>query len=157
VSHAASPVPARVGQPVQLSIVVADPAARHKSVRVYHRPPGQKSYSTVTALRTSAGKYTAIISGQFVKAAGLEYYIEVLDPKGKVLTAEGNAKGPLEVAMTTTTRRSKAAPIYARWWFWTGVGAVLLGGTLLALSAGGGDSGSTDATVVITVNPPETP
>jgi tetratricopeptide (TPR) repeat protein len=33
------------------------------------------------------------------------------------------------------SRRGDDQPIYAKWWFWTGVGAVVVGGLLLAISA----------------------
>jgi tetratricopeptide (TPR) repeat protein len=37
------------------------------------------------------------------------------------------------------SRKDDNQPIYAKWWFWTGVGAVVVGGVLLALSANKSD------------------
>jgi len=37
----------------------------------------------------------------------------------------------------TTTKKSESKPIFAKWWFWTAVGAVVLAGTAVALGSGG--------------------
>ncbi len=55
---------------------------------------------------------------------------------------------PVKVAATTDTGKpegpapegSGKRPIYKKWWFWAGIGAVAVGATVLAVTASGGNS-----------------
>ncbi len=49
--------------------------------------------------------------------------------------------------LTTTTKKSESKPIFAKWWFWTAVGAAVLAGTAVALSSGGSTVNDIDPTL----------
>jgi hypothetical protein len=56
----------------------------------------------------------------------LEYYIEARDRGGNTVARVGSPEEPLRVTVAGTPRR--AQPFYKKWWFWTAVGAVVVGG-----------------------------
>lgn len=56
----------------------------------------------------------------------LEYYIEARDRGGNTVARVGSPEEPLRVTVAGTPRRAR--PFYKRWWFWTAVGAVVVGG-----------------------------
>ena len=70
---------------------------------------------------------------------GLEYYVELQAPSGHVLARAGTAEAPLQVAPGTLPPPEPAPVVveaeepsgtewYRSWWFWTIVGAVVVGG-----------------------------
>jgi tetratricopeptide (TPR) repeat protein len=73
------------------------------------------------------------------------------NPKGPVNPGEPITKIPSPDKVTvgadsgtptpqTPTDQSPHRPIYKKWWFWAGIGAVAVGATVLAVSASGGSS-----------------
>lgn len=150
-SQTASPAQPREGTSVSVSIIVADPGDAHERVLVHHRVRGAKSYSTVTAMRTGQGRYAATIPGMFVAPPVIEYYVVAVDAEGAVIAAEGSEAEPLAIPVESPT--AGAAPVYKKWWFWTGIGAAVVAGTVGVLALTGGDGPSPESTVTITVNP----
>lgn len=66
-----------------------------------------------------------------------------------VSVAEGTDPGAAPVQAPSDDEGSP--PIYKRWWFWTGVGVVVVGATVLALMAGSSDEVSYPSTHFPTV------
>lgn len=152
-SQTASPVSPRKGMPVTVAIAIVDGRGRTDRIVVYYRTRGQKTFSMTRGLRGGAGRFNATIPGTFVNPPSLEYYVVALDRAGRVLAAEGTAASPLQLAVSAGLEEK---PIYAKWWFWGGVGAVVAAGVAagVALSNDGGGPTGGDAIVDVTVTAP---
>jgi hypothetical protein len=148
-SQTASPREPRAGTPIAISIILMDPAGTHSDVQVHHRVRGQQRYSAVTAMRVGQGRYAADVSGMFVAAPAVEYYVVALDKDGAVVASEGSAAEPLAIPVGSTA--AAAAPVYKKWWFWAGVSTAVLAGAVGVLVLTGDDGPGSDATVTITV------
>ncbi len=152
VTAAVSPTHPKPGETLSLTISLGgDGAQTVTTVTVHHRVRGAGDYSTVTAEKGD-GAWTATIPGTFVTAPAIEYWVEAdggADPAAAVmLGSQGTADAPLAVLVGAS---SHAKPIFAKWWFWAGIGAVGTG-VAAALLLGGGGAKSGDTTVTITVN-----
>lgn len=152
-TQTASPTRPRPGSTITVSIVVVDQGKLHDRVIVFHRSRGQKSFSSVTALPAGAGRYNAAIPGAFVSGEAVEYYVVAQADDGTVLATEGTASEPMALGIEAA---EKSKPIYATWWFWAGVGTVLLAGAAVGVVLMGDDPGAgpgdDDATVTISVD-----
>lgn len=151
-SQTASPARPGEGETISVTILVADPGDEHDRLIVHHRVRGANSYSAVTAMRTGEGRYAATIPGMFVAPPAVEYYVVAVDPEGEVVAAEGSGAEPLAIEIAAPVTAA-ATPVYGKWWFWTGVGAAVLAGTVGVLALTGDDPPSPESTVTITVNP----
>jgi tetratricopeptide (TPR) repeat protein len=149
VTAAVSPTRPRAGGTIAITVALAGDASGVKQIVVHHRVQGAKEFSTVTAAHDGAG-FSATIPGTFVAAPAIEYFVTAEGDDGVVLTAQGSVAAPLVVTVEAGGRHAK--PVYARWWFWGGIGAVAAGSIAAFLLLGGSHSTSTDSTVTITVN-----
>lgn len=152
VTLTSSPSPERPkpGSAITFAIALDGDVAKAVHVHVYHRTRGQKSYSVVSA-ELIEGQWTATISGAFVAAPAIEYYVVAEGGKTDgVIGSEGSADTPLVLIVAGS---GGAAPIYAKWWFWAGVGGVLVAGAAAALILGadGGTAPNDFVDVTITV------
>ena len=140
---------------VNLTVLPADIAI--EGVVLHHRVQGKSSgYSTVRAELQGGGRWTAVIPGAFIAAPGIEYYATAQDEDGSVRAAAGSEMSPLLIVVGAEEQPS-GAPIYSRWWFWAGVGGVLVAGAAvgIVLATGGDDGGSgEDGFIDVTVLPP---
>jgi len=152
VSATAAPASPREGATVTVSARVTDPAGRDTRVIIHHRVRGQSGYSTITAQRAGDG-WSAAISGAFVKAPAVEYWVAAVDASGAEVATAGSAEAPLVLVVGSTGKG--ATPVWGKWWFWAGTGVVVAGVVGGALLLSGGGSSSNDATVIITVDPPQ--
>ncbi len=152
-TQTASPTRPKRGQPITVSVAVVDEAKAHDHVTVYHRVRGQKAYSSVIALPVAAGRYNATISGSLVSGPAVEYYVAAEAADNTALALEGSDTEPMVLLID---KPSDAKPVYARWWFWAGLGTVLLAGAAVGLVLAGGDGVPQDngVDVTITVNGP---
>lgn len=151
-TQAASPTRPRPGSTITVSIAVVDQANLTDRVIVHHRSRGQKSFSTVTALPAASGRYNAAIPGAFVSGEAVEYYVVAAGADGVTLATEGSAEEPMALALEAAER---SKPVYATWWFWAGLGTLLLAGAAVGVVLASGDTatpGDDDATVTITVD-----
>lgn len=151
-TQSVTPSTPRRGQPLLVAIAVIDQGGRHARVTVYHRVKGQRSYSSIKAQASGAGRYSATISGAFVEPPGVEYYVVAEAADGRALVGEGSAEEPLLVVVDK--KGAVAAPIYGKWWFWATIGGLLAAGTIVGLALAGGDPANPDpnATVNITID-----
>jgi tetratricopeptide (TPR) repeat protein len=152
-TQTASPARPHRGQPISVSIAVVDEARVHDHVTVYHRVRGQKSYSSVIALPISPGRYNATISGSLVNGPAIEYYVAAEGADNQPLALDGSETEPMVLLID---KEPESKPVYARWWFWAGLGTVLLAGAAVGFVLFGSDPAPTDegVDVTITVNAP---
>lgn len=103
-------------------------------------------YRVATGARAVRGRHTANAApGEFERAIArlVAESLAQLD----VLRDRAPPRAPIEagetVPMIADGASSEGPPIYERWWFWTGVGAAVVGGIVVgvALASGGGDGG----------------
>ena len=71
-------------------------------------------------------------------------YISELEQQEKAAALDLSARPPADSQVPTVSakREEETPPIYTRWWFWTGVGVVIIGAvaTTLALTSGSSPS-----------------
>jgi tetratricopeptide (TPR) repeat protein len=137
--------------PLTFAVGIADPERRHARIVLLHRKKGAPEYSTVSARRVDNGRYEIILPGILVQQPSIEFYIAAEDEQGNKIGLLGSPQVPLQIDVS----EGEAKPIYATWWFWTGVGAAaVLGVVLFALSSGGNaPPGGNTGTVVIHPQP----
>jgi len=149
-----------VGEPVLVTVrVVADPAGISDNLRLKYRR-GKKKYSGLK-VRLVRGKRMRFYLGPGVwKAEGLqviEWYCEIRDRFGGMLSRKGDASHPLKIAVkpkpvaapvlppppVTKPERKKPPPPpawYERWWVWAIVGGVAVAaGTTAGILATSGE------------------
>ena len=142
------------GQPVLIRARITDPDGVF-APSVFFRLSGTKGYASVAMQSLGQAMYQAVIAGERIEGAGLDYFIEAFDALGHGPSQVGSPKAPLRVQIGTvelpsvippspTSRRahsptalptaSLAGPaeddggITGTWWFWTVVGIVVAGG-----------------------------
>jgi len=144
-------------KPLMIEAIITDNASV-KVALLFYRVKGSPQYQSVQMETSGNGLYTATIPGSDVLEPGIEYYIEASDPSGNI-AQKGLATSPLVVAvgpshfigepdhaqegdlsrvqrLAQSDRQSKPA-WYKKWWVWSLMGAVALGG-IVAVAAGGG-------------------
>jgi hypothetical protein len=117
-----APANPRAGQP--LTFTVVHPGGMARSVHLYHRAPGEPSYSEVSAPPTGADRFELTVPGSAVRAPALEYYVTALDESNVALARAGTLADPLRVEVAAPPKK----PVYKRGWFW----GVLVGSAAVA-------------------------
>ena len=153
VKHSSPPQQER-GKEIPLSAEIDDPDSRVGSLILHYRAGSQGGFERVDA-RLSDGRYRAVIPPSAVKPPLVEYYLEVLDTKGLPVALRGDATAPLRIAVPAP---AQGGGLLSSPWFWTGTGAVVVGGVLAAilLSRDSGSSASAppSSRVIVTVGQP---
>lgn len=123
-----SPAEAERGTPVTLSARVTDPAVRVAQLVLAYRQGTDAVFQRRDA-RLSDGSYVATIPAEDVQPPLLEYYLEALDAQGLPLAALGDVAAPLRI----TVPQPGEAGVLEEWWFWTILGAVVVGGVVAGI------------------------
>ena len=150
-----SPAQHERDQDVRLTGELDDPGHRVGSVVLHYRTGTQGKFEKVDA-RLSQGRFRTVIPGSAVQPPLVEYYFEVLDQKGLPIASRGDAMAPLRVAVPAP----EGGGLLSSPWFWTGTGAVVVGGVLAAFfltrssDSGGSPSGPPSSRVIVTVGQP---
>jgi hypothetical protein len=124
---------------------------------VYVRAAGEATFRSAM-MRREGLVFAADVPAPAAGAA-LSYYVEVQAPSGFVIGRRGSAEAPEVVAAAPPLEslepdpadvaapiappatepldgRSARRPIHRQWWFWTIIGAVVVGGTATGLAVG---------------------
>lgn len=139
------PIPdATPDQPVVVSARIEDLALGAKA-KLYYRRAGGQGFSSVDFIRARGSKerFEATLPAYEVPAEPkpyeVEYYFEVADAAQRRLAGRGDSFHPLVFEVTPRDASASASededgrPWYKSPWVWTGVGAVVVGGTAAAL------------------------
>lgn len=125
----------RPGGDVGVRATLAGPTEGVERVVLNVREGGETSYRQIE-MEGEGAEYSASL-GVPAPGRGFELYVEVFAPSGTVLAAEGSGDEPIfvEPLPSPATEGSVDEPPqhrrwYARWWFWTIVGAVVAGTTI---------------------------
>ena len=138
--------------PLTFVVGIADPERRHARIVLLHRKKGGKEYSTVSARRVDNGRYEIILPGLLVQEPTIEFYIAAEDEQGNKIGLLGSPQVPLAIDVS----EPEGTPVYATWWFWTGIGAAVAAGVVTAIVLSNGSSnppGSNTGTVIIHPQP----
>jgi tetratricopeptide (TPR) repeat protein len=127
-----SPAQKEQGLEIRLTGELDDPGSRTGSVVLHYRTGSQGKFEKVDA-RMTEGKFRTTIPGAAVKPPLVEYYFEALDGKGLPIAARGDALAPLRIAVPAPVPPPESGGLLSSPWFWTGTGAVLVGGVVTAL------------------------
>lgn len=132
VMHVHLPEHPRGGRPIEISVDLADPSTIADRILLSRRRHGA-GYYTTTEQRARAGKLAFTISADDTASESpysLELHVQAKHRSGVALRREGTPDQPIriDVAAGSVPRPS---PITHRWWFWTGIVAVVVGGAFL--------------------------
>jgi len=139
-----------------------------QSVTLFYRTVGTDPYQRALMSRGSAADhYSTMIFD--VKAPGIEYYIQAMDLAGNTLL-KGYSFSPLVISVkrsgesgrvsSTPSNREirdklkKASSFDNKTWLWIGLGALAVGGLVVAGSDSGGGGGAVTPTGTIIITAP---
>ncbi|HQP36421.1 MAG TPA: hypothetical protein PLI95_14635 [Polyangiaceae bacterium] len=149
-----SPPQQQPDKEVPLSAELEDPDARAGSVVLHYRTGSQGKFEKVDARRSEGSRYRAVIPAAAVKPPLVEYYLEALDAKGLPVALRGDAAAPLRIAVPAP---AQSGGLLSSPWFWTGTGAVVIGGVVAAFLLtrdSNPSSAAPTSRVIITVGQP---
>lgn len=131
---------ARAGR--RYDLVVGSKGEGVKEVLLFWRPEPSTSYQS-KAMRRSKGKWRARLALPDSKVDyQLQYYVLAKGVAEQTLATLGSAERPVSVAVVGADPAlvggggKKSSAWYTRWPVWAGVGAVVVGGSIYALSSG---------------------
>jgi hypothetical protein len=114
----------------------------------HHRLVGKRNTQTAELGIDLAEGENKEVSLTFDEAPALASQTELIAPlsgKALSLTAEQDQRAA-ELTRAPSVPKRSASPFYAKWWFWTGVGAAVVAGTVTAIvltrHSGGACSGA---------------
>ncbi len=142
-----SPPRAERGQSVSLSAEIADPASRVAQVVLAYRQGSDAVFRRLDT-RLVDGSYVATIPGADVAPPLVEYYFEALDAQGLPIAARGDVAAPLRIAVPAPEQGSN---VLEQWWFWTIIGAVVVGVVVLGIVIGIELSAQPTGTLIVNV------
>lgn len=130
----AAPSGAVAGRRVEVGARIASGAREVGSVVVRWRRAGLLGYASVAMRRDGPSLVAGFLAPADTAGYQLEYYLEVRDPGGQVLTRVGAPEQPLLIPVTGVAARPDS--VLRRWWFWTAIGAAVVGGVTAGIVAG---------------------
>lgn len=122
----------RGGRPIEIAVELTDPNAIADRILLSRRHRGA-GYYTTTEQRAHAGRLAFTISADDTASDSpytLELHVQAKHRSGVALRREGAPDQPLALDVAAG-RVPRPSPITHRWWFWTGIVAIGVGGALL--------------------------
>ncbi|MCK5798143.1 MAG: hypothetical protein KAI47_13200, partial [Deltaproteobacteria bacterium] len=111
----------RAGRRVELVVELLVGVAAVGEVSVRWRRSGSLIYQDVRS-RGRRHRVAAFVLPEDRVGYRIEYYVEARSPDGHVLARLGTASHPRSFDVAAASQSARGAPVYKRWWFWTGVG-----------------------------------
>ena len=128
-----SPARAERGTEVTLSAEIDDPGNRVDRLVLAYRQGSEAVFSRLDTQLVD-GSYVATIPGDDVAPPLVEYYFEALDAQGLPIAARGDVAAPLRIAVPAPD--TGGINVLEEWWFWTIIGAVVVGGVVTGVVLG---------------------
>jgi tetratricopeptide (TPR) repeat protein len=122
-----APTKTKAGRKIALGIRIEKDLHLYQRTTLYWRRAGQPLYTG----QIMQGAKTSLYLPPSASDYRLEYYIEGVDREGHLLGRLGTAKEPQGIFVEKVPAKTK--PLYRRWWFWMGLGAVVAGGITATL------------------------
>ncbi len=149
----ASPAQAPPGESLELRARLDDPDGRTGSVRLRFRSGNRADFATARAAFDGTS-VRATIPGSAITPPVLEYYFEVLDGGGSVITTRGDATYPLRIAVPEPSSKGWVLPVAIGGTVLGAaavVGVLALAGVFKSSDGGGGANGRGTSTVSVSV------
>ncbi len=126
--------------PFELAVLATGETAGLAAIVLFIRDDAENRFRARTTTR-SGNEFTAEV--EIIGGEPLEYYVEARAPSGHVLSSVGSAEDPHSITARVEPTSADdldngrvSRPWYRRWWVWTLVGAVIVGGTATGLAIG---------------------
>ena len=129
------PTLARPGKPLAFEVAAVDPSGVHAVTLFVQGPSGEVAIALQTA---DSEHWRGEIPKGLVRTPDLRLRVEATDRAGNP-PATWPANG---LAVVPVSAPEAGPPVTERWWFWTAIGAVVVGGAVALTLALTGDSGS---------------
>lgn len=115
-------------EPVTIPVrIVSDPLRMIHARKLFYRREGASKWEAIALGRSEqSAKLPRTPLPLTGKSYRMEYYIVAMNEHGAIIDALGSATSPLAF-LVTEDAIDRPPPIYKRWWFWAGAGAVLAG------------------------------
>ncbi len=118
---------ARGGQTLTIVVQVKGDAGKVAQAMLRWRSPAETSWQGQPMIRKGADLTARFTLPSSPRAYQLRYLVEVRDSSGNLLTRSGTEQQPLTAEVAAGTRVAPK-PVWKRWWFWTVIGTVVVGG-----------------------------
>ena len=167
IQHEPSQESVGAGESLEIMAIITDDEGV-KEATLYYRSVGNVEYFSLKMTPLEGDAYTAIIPREDVLEPGMEYYVQASDKAGNVVL-RGFSFEPLVVTVAPVlptmefppsedlvlkTEGPPSKPWYKKWWVWTIVGAVAIGGAVAASGGGGGGGDGSTGSATITAPVP---
>jgi hypothetical protein len=126
----ASPAERERDKEIPITGELEDPGSRVDKVWLHYRAGSIGKFHKLDA-RLSAAKFRGVVPASAVKPPLIEYYLTAADAAGLPIATRGDAAAPLRIAIPAPQEESGG--VFSSPWFWTGAGAVVVGGVLAAI------------------------
>jgi len=128
------PPTARADEALEISVWAADPSGVVRVVLYIARDHTEAP--AAFAMASADGEvWRAIVPRELVRPPALALWVEAWDRLGHGPGRWGSEGQPWTIPVTLAP--APATPVWGRWWFWTAVGAVVVGGVVLAVALSG--------------------
>jgi hypothetical protein len=131
----AAPRRAIAGRRVELAASIVSGRGLMASVNLRWRRAGLLTYRNRRMRGTPRRMEAGFLLPEDTASYRLEYYIEARDSSGHAVGRVGSPEAPLTIKVAGALRVD-STPIYHKWWFWTLVGAAVVGGVTAGVVAG---------------------
>ncbi len=128
---------------VLLTAELDDPDRRVASLVLAYRRGTSDVFQRVDCAPTESG-YEATIPAEDVGAPLVEYYFEAIGADGLPIAGRGDVAAPLRIDV------EEEGSIASKWWFWTIIGAVVVG-TAVGVGVAVSGDGNSQGTLVVNV------
>jgi tetratricopeptide (TPR) repeat protein len=148
-----SPTQVDAGTTIELRGKLDDPDGRTGSVKLFYRS-GSKGDFTEARADVDGANVRASIPGAAIKPPVVDYYFEVMDGGGAVITSRGDASAPLRIAVPESSSKGWVLPVAIGGSVLGAaaiVGVLALAGVFKSSSSGGPGGGPGTSTVSVSV------
>jgi tetratricopeptide (TPR) repeat protein len=127
--------PVAEGAPLDFVVEASDPSGI-SAARIDYRVKGGKSWAFFPLTPSTPTQFAGSLPAVAALPPGIEYYAEAWDRAGNGPGRLGDPNAPRFVEVRAAAPKKPSSPFYERWWFWTGIGAAAVGGTIAAVTLG---------------------
>jgi hypothetical protein len=135
----AAPRRAIAGRRVELAASIVSGRVLMASVNLRWRRAGLLTYRNRRMRGTPRRMKARFLLPEDTASYRLEYYIEARDSAGHAVGRVGSPEAPLTIKVAGALR-AESTPVYRKWWFWTLVGAAVVGGITAGVVVGSSDT-----------------
>ncbi len=129
-----APTGATAGRRVELGALIVEGGKEVGQVQLRWRRSGLLTYEVASMARSGQQLLAGFILPDDTSGYKLEYYIEARDTRGQVAARIASPERPMVLTVSGGARPSQS--ILRKWWFWTIIGAAVVGGVTAGVVVG---------------------